>query len=92
MADATCQASPCAIIAHAKAELRQQWAPAPIPHGLLKKGWHNLPPHKWRLPAKIAYPVKRVKPAVKRAAVKRGVRKPKVRDRNARAVARQLFH
>ena len=38
------------IVTHAKQELRQRWAPMPIPHRLLTGCWHLLPAEKWSLP------------------------------------------
>lgn len=38
------------IVTHAKQELRQRWAPMPIPHRLLTRCWHLLPAEKWSLP------------------------------------------
>ena len=78
------------IVTHAKETLRQRWARTPISHALLKKGWHNLPAGVWKLPQRIANPVKpRPKPKPK----PRAIAKQRVwndRDERLRARARVL--
>ena len=39
----------CNLVEMAREELAQPWSVKPVPHPLLKKGWHNLPSHKWAL-------------------------------------------
>ena len=74
------------IVTHAKEELRQRWAVTPITHGLLKKGWHNLPRNVWSLPQRIANPVK---PRPKPKPQPRAIAKQRVwRDRDERLQAR----
>lgn len=43
------------IVAHAKAALAQEWAPARISHPLFERKWHLLPPHQLELPPSAAF-------------------------------------
>ena len=46
----------CNLVEMAREELAQPWSVKPVSHPLLKKGWHNLPSHKWALKKKVAMP------------------------------------
>lgn len=37
------------LVDHAKLILKQTWATYPLKHELKRKGWQNLPAHKWKL-------------------------------------------
>ena len=78
------------IVSHAKEVLRQRWAPRPIPHKLITKGWPDLPKAVFKLPQHIANPIKK-KPVAKAIAKPHAPKPcaPKWRSRMERVAARR---